>query len=231
MCTKTSCCFIILLVPIINAVSGERQAGRMRMIEKQIVARGIKNTRVLNAMKSVPRHVFVPTEHQKEAYNDYPLGIGHGQTISQPYIVAYMTEQLGLKGHEKVLEIGTGSGYQAAVLGALADSVFSIEIICELERTAARILKKQGYDNVFTKCGDGYQGWLEHAPFDAVMLTAAPEKIPQPLIKQLKTGGKLIAPVGNFFQELVLITKTENGIKKERLIGVRFVPMTGKARE
>jgi len=204
---------------------------RMEMVDQQIAARGVRDPKVLEAMRKVPRHLFVPQQYRSEAYNDYPLGIGHGQTISQPYIVAYMTEQLCLKGHEKVLEIGTGSGYQAAVLAEIADSVFSIEIICELERQAARILKENGYKNVYTKCGDGYAGWKEHAPFDAIMITAAPPSIPQPLVEQLAVGGKLIAPVGNFVQDLILVTKTEKGVKEEKLIGVRFVPMTGKAQK
>ena len=204
---------------------------RMKMVKQQIAARGVRDPKVLDAMGKVPRHLFVPDKSQDEAYNDYPLGIGFGQTISQPYIVAYMTEQLGLKGHEKVLEIGTGSGYQAAVLAEIADSVFSIEIICELEKQAAHALEKNGYKNVFTRCGDGYAGWPEHAPFDAIILTAAPPEIPRPLIDQLAIGGKLIAPVGKFVQDLILMTRTEKGIKEEKLIGVRFVPMTGKAQK
>ncbi|MCD6336019.1 MAG: protein-L-isoaspartate(D-aspartate) O-methyltransferase, partial [Candidatus Latescibacteria bacterium] len=166
-----------------------------------------------------------------QAYADHPLPIGLNQTISQPYIVAYMTEALALRGGEKVLEIGTGSGYQAAVLAEIADSVFSIEILKPLADRASEQLSALGYKNVHVRCGDGYQGWPEHAPFDAIIVTAAPDHIPQPLKDQLKIGGRLIIPVGARYQELLLITRTEQRFEEKRLLPVRFVPMTGEAQK
>jgi len=205
------------------------QEKRDWMVKAQIESRGVKDSMVLKAMRKVPRHLFVPKSYQEEAYADEPLPIGEGQTISQPYIVALMTELLGLKGGEKVLEIGTGSGYQAAILAEIAKEVYSIEIICPLAERAESSLKELGYKNVTVKCGDGYQGWKEHSLFDGIIVTAAPDHIPQPLVDQLKIGGRLVIPVGELFQELILVTKTEKGIKKENVIPVRFVPMTGEA--
>jgi protein-L-isoaspartate(D-aspartate) O-methyltransferase len=202
---------------------------RESMVERQIETRGVKDKLVLAAMRKVPRHRFVPEKWRDQAYLDEPLPIGEGQTISQPYIVALMTELLNMKGGEKILEIGTGSGYQAAILGELAKEVYTIEIICPLAQRAESTLKELGYDNVTVRCGDGYQGWKEHAPFDGVIVTAAPDHIPQPLVDQLKVGGRLIIPVGDVFQELTVVTKTETGIKKTNTIPVRFVPMTGEA--
>jgi protein-L-isoaspartate(D-aspartate) O-methyltransferase len=199
------------------------------MVRRQIEARGVRDPATLSAMGAVPRHEFVPKRIRHAAYEDYPLPIGLDQTISQPYIVAFMTEALLLKPGDRVLEIGTGSGYQAAVLAEIADEVFSIEILCELEERARRDLDRLGYTAVKTKCGDGYQGWAEHAPFDAVIVTAAPDHVPQPLVEQLKVGGRLVIPVGSQYQELVRLTKTSDGVERERLIGVRFVPMTGEA--
>jgi len=199
------------------------------MVEEQIEARGIKDSLVLAAMRKVPRHLFVPERYRSEAYADHPLPIGYGQTISQPYIVAYMTEALRLKGGEKVLEIGTGSGYQAAVLAEIADSVFTIEIIPELAESARERLRRLGYKNIFVLCGDGYRGWPEHAPFDAIIVTAAPDHIPGPLVEQLKVGGRMVIPVGSVYQELFLVVKTERGVEKRPLLPVRFVPMTGEA--
>jgi protein-L-isoaspartate(D-aspartate) O-methyltransferase len=202
---------------------------REAMVRSQIEPRGVKDKLVLKAMRTVPRHRFVPASLVDRAYSDGPLPIGENQTISQPYIVALMTELLGLKGGEKVLEIGTGSGYQAAVLAEIVDQVYTIEIICSLAETAEKRLKQMGYNNVTVRCADGYQGWEEHAPFDGIIVTAAPDHIPQPLVDQLKVGAKLAIPVGDVFQELMVITKTETGIKKMNAIPVRFVPMTGEA--
>jgi protein-L-isoaspartate(D-aspartate) O-methyltransferase len=201
------------------------------MVKRQIEARGVKDPLVLKAMRKVPRHEFVPDRQKSQAYADHPLSIGLDQTISQPYIVAFMTEALMIKPGDKVLEIGTGSGYQAAVLGEITKNVYSIEILCDLEKRARRDLDRLGYKHVITKCGDGYQGWTEHAPFDAVIVTAAPDHVPRPLIDQLKIGGRLVIPVGSWFQELIRITRTRDGKKEERLLGVRFVPMTGEAQE
>jgi len=202
---------------------------RERMVRTQIAARHIRDKNVLSAMRRVPRHLFVPKSEQRAAYDDTPLPIGWGQTISQPYIVAYMTEQLHLTESDTVLEIGTGSGYQAAILAELAAQVYTIEIVTPLCEQASKTLAKLGYDNVQVRCGDGYEGWPEHAPFDAVIVTAAPPKVPQPLIDQLKVGGRMIVPVGRYYQELVLITKTGDGaISRRKLIPVRFVPMTGE---
>lgn len=195
------------------------------MSENQLISRGIADFKVLRAMENTPRHLFVPEAQQPEAYADRPLPIGEGQTISQPYIVALMTELLKLKGDEKVLEIGTGSGYQAAILAQLADSVYSVELIPELAEKASLLLNQLGYSNVKTKCGDGYHGWAEHAPFDCIIVTAAPPEIPEKLIEQLTPGGKLVLPVGKFYQELIVVSKSGKGIRKERIIPVRFVPM------
>jgi len=202
---------------------------RERMVGQQIEARGVKDKLVLAAMRKIPRHLFVPRNWRDQAYTDGPLPIGEGQTISQPYIVGLMTELLNLKGGEKILEIGTGSGYQAAVLAEIAKEVYTIEIICPLAQRAESTLKELEYDNVIVRCGDGYQGWKEHAPFDGVIVTAAPDHIPQPLVDQLKVGGRLVIPVGDVFQELMVVTKTETGTKKMNVIPVRFVPMTGEA--
>ena len=201
---------------------------RLKMVEYQIESRGVKDNRVLEALRKVPRHLFVPENLQNLAYNDEPLPIGSGQTISQPYIVAYMTEILELKQDDRVLEIGTGSGYQAAILAELVDSVFTIEILPQLSKNAAEILKELDYENIYFKVGNGFYGWSEEAPFDAIIVTAAPENIPQPLIDQLKEGGRMIIPVGDFFQELYLMRKTDSGIKKEKKLPVRFVPLQGE---
>ncbi len=204
---------------------------RANMVEYQIMTRGIKDSRVIAAMMKVPRHLFVPEEKRFRAYDDGPLPIGEGQTISQPYIVALMTELLEPREGDRILEIGTGSGYQAAVLAEIVDTVYSIEIICELQERADSTLKSLEYNNVITKCGDGYDGWPEAAPFDGVIVTAAPEKVPQPLLDQLKEGAKLVIPVGDYMQYLEVYTRVGDKFKRERNVPVRFVPMTGKAED
>jgi len=199
---------------------------RNMMVEEQIESRGITNEELLRAMKKVPRHLFVPEECIKSAYGDFPLPIGYDQTISQPYIVAYMTDLIKPGSNKKVLEIGTGSGYQAAILAELCDSVFSIEIIPELAIESSDRLKKLNYRNVFIKCGDGYNGWTEHSPFDCIVVTAAAENIPQPLIDQLADKGRLVIPIGGPYsvQDMILITKKHGEIEKRILAPVRFVP-------
>ena len=205
------------------------EGARSRMVADQIAARGVSDSRVLDAMRRVPRHRLVPEEQQQLAYQDRPLPIGHGQTISQPFIVAFMTASLDLDGSERVLEIGTGSGYQTAVLAELAKTVYSIEIVAPLAERARAALAELGYENVTVRAGDGYQGWPEAAPFDAIIVTAAPDHVPAPLIQQLAVGGRMIVPVGSAVQELVLLTRTAAGIERERVLPVRFVPMTGEA--
>jgi protein-L-isoaspartate(D-aspartate) O-methyltransferase len=202
---------------------------RARMVETQIVARGVRDARVLAAMRQVPRHLFVDPAQREFAYEDHPLPIAGNQTISQPYIVALMTELLDLQPRDRVLEIGTGSGYQSAVLSRLASEVYSIEIVPELARAAGERLKQLGLTNVTVKEGDGYRGWPEHAPFDGIIVTAAPPRIPEPLLEQLAPGGRMVIPVGDFFQELKVFSKDGNGKITERdILPVRFVPMTGE---
>ncbi|MCK4569145.1 MAG: protein-L-isoaspartate(D-aspartate) O-methyltransferase [Bacteroidales bacterium] len=202
---------------------------RMEMVRKQIEARGIRDKKVLGAMKRVERHHFVPNGYEHAAYGDYPLPIGDGQTISQPYIVALMTDQLDLDSWDKVLEVGTGSGYQAAILAEICDSVFSIEIFESLYKTSRTLLKDLGYDNVILKHGDGYEGWPEHAPFDAIIVTCAPTHIPSALEYQLSEGGRMIIPTGNkYSQELILLIKQEGKLIQKDVIPVRFVPMIGE---
>jgi protein-L-isoaspartate(D-aspartate) O-methyltransferase len=199
---------------------------RRRMVEMQLRARGIRDPRVLEAMTAVPRHRFVNTNVIELAYGDFPIDIGQGQTISQPYIVGYMSEALQLSPENKVLEIGTGSGYQAAVLAGLVREVYTIEIVPELARRASAVLAELGFDNVHVREGDGYQGWPERAPFDAVIVTAAPDHIPQPLVEQLAIGGRLAVPVGRWDQDLLVMTRTADGLREESRLAVRFVPLT-----
>jgi protein-L-isoaspartate(D-aspartate) O-methyltransferase len=196
-----------------------------RMVDSQLISRGIADKNVLRVMENTPRHLFVPENLRAEAYTDGPLPIGDGQTISQPYIVAIMTELLKLEGQEKVLEIGTGSGYQAAILAQLVDTCYTIELVKKLADSAGDQLKRLGFTNVIAKCDDGYKGWPEHAPFDCIIITAAPEEIPEKLVEQLKTGGIMVLPVGRYYQELIVVTKTKRGITRESIIPVRFVPM------
>jgi protein-L-isoaspartate(D-aspartate) O-methyltransferase len=202
---------------------------RETMVREQLRARDIKDERVLAAMLKVPRHLFVAPDYIPYAYDDNALALALGQTISQPYIVAFMTQALGLRGKERVLEIGTGSGYQAAVLAELAPEIYTVEILPDLSKRASGILEAQGYRNIHFKIGDGYQGWPEFAPYDCIMVTAAPDHVPQPLVDQLKPGGRMIIPVGRFEQDLVLIEKGDHGITRHSTIPVRFVPMTGRA--
>lgn len=205
------------------------QKARDRMVESQLVSRGIRDPRVLAAMRKVPRHFFVDEALQEQAYSDHPLPIGEKQTISQPYIVALMSEALQLKGHEKVLEIGTGSGYQAAVLAELADRVFSVERFPTLAFRANQILQKLGYRKVIIRVGDGTLGWPDDAPFDGIVVTAGAPDIPQALVDQLRVGGRLVVPVGDrISQDLILVERAPEGINKSNLGGVRFVDLVGK---
>ncbi|MDD5634291.1 MAG: protein-L-isoaspartate(D-aspartate) O-methyltransferase [Candidatus Omnitrophica bacterium] len=195
------------------------------MVDTQIKARGIRDAKVLDAMRKVERHLFVPEGFVDSAYADMPLPIGCGQTISQPYIVAYMTEALRLKPTDRILEIGTGCGYQAAVLGEIVKEVYSIEVVKSLAEEARVRLERLGYKNIRVKWGDGYDAWQAYAPYDAIIATASPVEIPQKLVEQLKPGGKMILPVGSFFQELYLVEKTETGVREQAILPVRFVPM------
>lgn len=215
-----------------TAVTQDSEAyrkARELMVQQQIAGRGVSDQRVLEAMRTVPRHLFVPQVMQPFAYFDSPLPIGHQQTISQPYIVGFMTAALALKQEDRVLEVGTGSGYQAAVLSLLVSEVYSIEIVEPLATEAAARLQRLGYANVTVRAGDGYRGWPDAAPFDAIMVTAAPDHVPKPLLEQLAPDGRVVLPVGKNFQTLMRIRRTEKGFKKERLLPVRFVPMTGEA--
>lgn len=198
---------------------------RRQMVEAQIAARGIKDPRLLDALLRVKRHRFVPLHIRPSAYEDRPLPIGEGQTISQPYIVALMSELLALKGTERVLEIGTGSGYQTAILAELAREVYTIEILEPLARQSGRLLTELNYKNIRLKTGDGFLGWPESSPFDGIIVTCAPEKIPPPLLEQLAEGGRLVIPVGKHWQNLKLVRKTKDRIKEADIIPVRFVPM------
>jgi protein-L-isoaspartate(D-aspartate) O-methyltransferase len=213
--------------------SEDARQRRLDMVERQIRQRGVTDPRVLEVMRSVPRERFVPEDAVSRAYEDSPLSIGSGQTISQPYIVAYMTEALAVQPAHRVLEIGTGSGYQAAVLGPLAREVYTIEIVPALAQRASAVLEELGYSNVFVREGDGYAGWPEQAPFDRIMVTAAPDEIPQPLIDQLAPGGRLVIPVGSQgeTQWMTIVEKTPAGVVERRTIPVQFVPFTrGKVR-
>ncbi|SFB99721.1 protein-L-isoaspartate(D-aspartate) O-methyltransferase [Parapedobacter composti] len=220
---------ISVLLAVTGHVYGQAEEHRRaRMVRQQLEARGISHKATLDAMQHVERHLFVPAKYRQQAYDDTPLPIGHGQTISQPYIVAYMTQLLGLKATDRVLEIGTGSGYQAAVLAEIVKEVFTIEIVKPLGQNAQKVLSKLGYDNVTVVIGDGYRGLDTQAPFDAIMVTAAAEDVPPPLISQLKDGGKLVMPVGapGDVQTLMLVEKRKGKPIKTELMPVRFVPFT-----
>lgn len=224
--------FIPFIVPpeIFAGNSDRYTKARLKMVEADIKGRGVKDPDVLSAMRTVKRHLFVPFSSRYQSYSDHPLPIGYGQTISQPYIVALMTEKLEVKKGERILEIGTGSGYQAAVLAEMGAEVRSIEIVPQLAQSAKETLKKSGYGNVKVKYGDGYFGWEEEGPFDSIIVTAAANHIPPPLLKQLKVGGRLIIPLGSttYYQTLTLVTKGEGKPQVEHILGVIFVPMTGK---
>jgi len=213
-------------LPVLFGALDGYEAVRQRMVRVDIEARGVHSAIVLEAMRSTARHLFVPTPLRYLAYADRPLPIGHGQTISQPYVVAFMTELLDPQPHHRVLEIGTGCGYQAAVLSRLVKAVYSIEIVPELARDSAALLKQLGYDNVLVRAGDGYQGWPDEAPFDRILLTAAPPEVPKTLVDQLQVGGKLVAPEGRVWQNLVLLEKRADGsLQRKVSLPVRFVPM------
>lgn len=221
---------VIFLVSMSTCVSQTDYSElRERMVDNQIIARGIKDARVISAMKKVERHLFVPESARSYAYRDGPLSIGEGQTISQPYIVAFMTEYLEPEPSMKVLEIGTGSGYQAAILAEIVDEVYTIEIIETLGKRAKELLAGLGYDNVHVKIGDGYKGWAEHAPYDAIIVTCAPNDIPEPLKDQLAEGGRMIIPVGGSgIQYLILNIKKNGKIRQQSVLPVRFVPMVNE---
>ncbi len=214
-------------VPAADGYEGQRRA----MVEQQVRQRGITNRDVLAAMEQVPRHQFVPESLRDKAYSDQPLVLGPGRTIYQPYMVALMTNLLDLKRGAKVLEVGTGTGYQAAVLSRIAREVYSIEIVEPVASQASKRLEVMGYNNVEVRVGDGYQGWPDEAPFDAILLSAAPPKIPKPLLNQLRVGGKMVAPVGAFLQDLQVITKTADGLEKRTVIPVRLQPMQGQVKD
>ncbi len=222
--------FLLLLFFAMRSSRDTYETIRRQMVEQDIGGRGIRDPAVLRAMGSVPRHLFVDPNYRDRAYGDHPLPIGEGQTISQPYIVAFMTELLELKPTDRVLEIGTGSGYQAAVLAMIVNEVYTVEIVRPLAARAAKLLTALGYRNVTVKVGDGYQGWKEHAPFDAIIITAAAERIPSPLIDQLREGGRLVVPVGeaHSFQTLILATKRDGRLDVRESLPVSFVPMRGE---
>lgn len=215
----------------LGSTSDRYAPARQRMVREQIERRGVRDPAVLDGMARVPRHLFVPETHRGRAYEDEPLPIGQRQTISQPYIVAFMTAAISPAPSDRVLEIGTGSGYQAAVLATIVKEVFSIEILADLGESARLRLRDLGYENVTVRIGDGHAGWPEHAPFDAILVTAAPDEVPPRLLEQLEIGGRLVIPVGDREQHLIRITRTPEGYDRETLLPVRFVPMTGSAEE
>ena len=228
-------CATLFIAALACATGSERQNGprdwnaeRARMVNEQLKARDIHSERVLDAVLKVPRHLFIPESERAEAYSDSPVSIGYGQTISQPYIVAFMTQALNVEPDHRVLEIGTGSGYQAAILGELAKEVYTIEIVAPLAERARATLVDLGYRNIEVRSGNGYLGWLEHAPYDRIMVTAAPDEVPPALVQQLKIGGLMAIPVGSFNQELRILRRTSAGMETISTLPVLFVPMVGK---
>jgi len=222
----------VLCAPILVLFAAPSEKARLAMVRGQIEARGVRDARVLESLRATPRHLFVPDSMQPYAYDDRPLPIGYGQTISQPYIVGLMTELLAPERRHAVLEIGTGSGYQAAVLSPLVKQIYTIEIVPELAASSAATFKRLSLNNITVRYGDGYQGWPEHAPFDRIILTAAPPEIPQALLDQLKRGGRMVAPVGDREQELVVIDKQSDGsLKRRAVLPVMFVPMVPGSRQ
>ncbi len=220
----------LLCTAVAPSAAAELDDARQRMVAEQLLPRGIAHAGVLAAMRAVPRHEFIPAGLRDEAYDDHPVPIGHGQTISQPYIVAFMTEQLAPQPGDRVLEIGTGSGYQAAILARLVKEVFTIEIVAPLAGRATADLARLGYKNIHVRAGDGYLGWPEAAPFDAIIVTCAPDHVPEPLVAQLREGGRMIIPVGGRrSQELILLEKRGGKLEQRAVLPVRFVPMTGRA--
>ncbi|MCA9809505.1 MAG: protein-L-isoaspartate(D-aspartate) O-methyltransferase [Candidatus Dadabacteria bacterium] len=219
---------LILLSAVVTDGADDYAEIRWRMVEDQIIARGIRDSAVINAMLRIPRHEFVPPESRESAYGDSPVPIGRGQTISQPYIVALMSEVLRPAPGRKVLEVGTGSGYQTAILAETGAEVYTIEIIPELAERTRRLLEKLGYTDIHFRVGDGYAGWEENAPYDGIIVTAAPGDVPEALVSQLKEGGRMVIPVGGENQELLLIEKSEKGVSYRKVTSVRFVPMTGE---
>jgi protein-L-isoaspartate(D-aspartate) O-methyltransferase len=222
---------LIALLAVIPAMAQDYGLQRRAMVDEQIRQRGIREREVLKAMEQVPRHLFVPESVRPKAYEDAALAIGPGRAIYQPYVVALMTSLLDLDRGDKVLEVGTGTGYHAAILSRIAREVYSIEIDSSAASQASKRLSGLGYPNVFVRHGDGYQGWIEQAPFDAILLSVAPPRVPKPLIDQLRVGGKMVVPVGGFFQDLLVITKTADGLEKRTVIPVRVAPMAGKVRD
>ena len=223
---------VLLALAVPTSAGDNFEALRHTMVEQQVKKRGITDSDVLAAMEQVPRHMFVPDSLKTKAYGEEPLDVGQGRTVYQPYMVALMTQLLGLKHNSKVLEIGTGSGYHAAVLSRIAREVYSIEIVEPVAAQADKRLSTMGYHNVQIRVGDGYRGWPDKAPFDAILLSVSPRSIPTELIKQLRVGGKMVVPVGGlFFQDLLVITKTADGLQKRQVIPVRLAPMTGKAQD
>lgn len=222
---------LIALLVAIPAAAQDYGLQRRAMVDEQIRQRGIREREVLKAMEQVPRHLFVPESVRPKAYEDAALAISPGRAIYQPYVVALMTSLLDLDRGDKVLEVGTGSGYHAAILSRIAREVYSIEIDSNAAAQASKRLSGLGYPNVYVRHGDGYQGWIEEAPFDAILLSVAPPRVPKPLIDQLRVGGKMVVPVGGFFQDLLVITKTADGLEKRTVIPVRVAPMAGKVRD